>query len=182
MHRTDATRELREAGAIKGWRDELYPITDALHAPPVALIERAAAPYFGIKVRACNCKLAAAPVEALHFSCRFHAPPVALIECAAAPYFGITVRAWPRIYSLISFLWHQGTPAAARLQQLHPVQSTDSLWELYPIMDALHALPVVFIECAVAPYCGYWLSRCAPAPACLQLQSCSDHRFLLPLS
>lgn len=47
---TDATRQLRDAGAIKGWRDELYPVTDAFHIPPLALIERAATAYFGIKV------------------------------------------------------------------------------------------------------------------------------------
>lgn len=46
----EATAALRQAGAITGWRDELYPVTHAFAAPPAALIERAAAPYFGIKV------------------------------------------------------------------------------------------------------------------------------------
>lgn len=45
----EATQTLREAGKITGWRNELYPVTHSFHAPPVALIERAAAPYFGIK-------------------------------------------------------------------------------------------------------------------------------------
>ena len=46
----EATATLRQAGKITGWRDELYPVTHAFEAPPAALIERAAAPYFGIKV------------------------------------------------------------------------------------------------------------------------------------
>ena len=57
------TKALREAGVIQGWRDELYPVTCAFHAPPLALIERAAAPHFGIKVRpsaaALRCRCAA---------------------------------------------------------------------------------------------------------------------------
>ena len=40
---------MREAGAIKGWRDELYPLGAAFDAPPALLIERAAAPYFGMR-------------------------------------------------------------------------------------------------------------------------------------
>jgi len=43
------TSALREAGIIKGWRDELYPVTRAFHDAPLAVIERAAAPHFGIK-------------------------------------------------------------------------------------------------------------------------------------
>ena len=46
----EATATLRQAGTITGWRDELYPVTHAFDAPPAALIERAAAPYFGVKV------------------------------------------------------------------------------------------------------------------------------------
>jgi 8-oxo-dGTP pyrophosphatase MutT (NUDIX family) len=45
----EATATLRQAGTITGWRDELYPVTHAFEAPPAALIERAAAPYFGVK-------------------------------------------------------------------------------------------------------------------------------------
>ena len=45
----EVTVALRDAGLIRGWRDELYPITEDFHEPPLALIERAAAPYFGIK-------------------------------------------------------------------------------------------------------------------------------------
>lgn len=39
---------LREQGVITGWRDERYPVTRAWGAPPVALLERAAAALFGI--------------------------------------------------------------------------------------------------------------------------------------
>lgn len=42
--------ELRhEHGLLSGWRDELYPVTPAFDAEPLLLIERAAAPYFGIR-------------------------------------------------------------------------------------------------------------------------------------
>lgn len=51
----EATAALQEAGIITGWRNELYPVTHAFGAPPAALIERAAAPYFGVKVKtACS--------------------------------------------------------------------------------------------------------------------------------
>ena len=40
---------MREEGVITGWRDELYPVTSGFYAPPVMLIERAAATHFGIK-------------------------------------------------------------------------------------------------------------------------------------
>ena len=36
-------------GLIAGWRNELYPAVQAFHDEPAFLIERAAAPYFGIK-------------------------------------------------------------------------------------------------------------------------------------
>ena len=39
---------LREQGVITGWRDERYPVTRAWGTPPLALIERAAAAFFGI--------------------------------------------------------------------------------------------------------------------------------------
>jgi hypothetical protein len=40
---------MRDAGAIRGWRDELYPLGAAFDAPPSLLVERAAAPYFGMR-------------------------------------------------------------------------------------------------------------------------------------
>lgn len=40
---------MRDAGAIRGWRNELYPLGPAFDAPPSLLIERAAAPYFGMR-------------------------------------------------------------------------------------------------------------------------------------
>eukprot|EP00850_Spirogloea_muscicola_P025373 SM002882S10731 [mRNA] locus=s2882:2:1624:- [translate_table: standard] len=50
---TDATaavlQRLRSKGVITGWRDELYPASVDYHSPPLLLIERAAAPLFGIK-------------------------------------------------------------------------------------------------------------------------------------
>ena len=42
--------ELRQAGAIEGWRDELYPVTESFNEQPLLLVERAAATYLGIKV------------------------------------------------------------------------------------------------------------------------------------
>lgn len=42
--------ELRDKhGLLSGWRDELYPVTPAFDAKPLLLMERAAAPYFGIR-------------------------------------------------------------------------------------------------------------------------------------
>jgi hypothetical protein len=42
--------ELRsKQGLLSGWRDELYPVAPAFDAPPLLLIERAAAPFFGIR-------------------------------------------------------------------------------------------------------------------------------------
>jgi hypothetical protein len=42
--------ELRKKhGLLTGWRNELYPVTPAFDAKPLLLIERAAAPYFGIR-------------------------------------------------------------------------------------------------------------------------------------
>ncbi|PSC70515.1 nudix hydrolase chloroplastic-like isoform X1 [Micractinium conductrix] len=40
---------LRGEGLIEGWRNELYPAVRAFHDEPAFLIERAAAPHFGIK-------------------------------------------------------------------------------------------------------------------------------------
>lgn len=39
---------LRQQGVITGWRDECYPVTRAWGTPPLALLERAAAAFFGI--------------------------------------------------------------------------------------------------------------------------------------
>lgn len=39
---------LREAGHVRGWRNELFGVTAALSAPAFAVIERAAARYFGL--------------------------------------------------------------------------------------------------------------------------------------
>jgi hypothetical protein len=41
--------QLRDEGSLTGWRGELYPVLTAFHAEPLALVERAAAPYFGIR-------------------------------------------------------------------------------------------------------------------------------------
>lgn len=40
---------LRQEGLIEGWRNELYPAVQAFHDEPAFLMERAAAPHFGIK-------------------------------------------------------------------------------------------------------------------------------------
>eukprot|EP00879_Flechtneria_rotunda_P013380 GHRR01013970.1.p1 GENE.GHRR01013970.1~~GHRR01013970.1.p1 ORF type:complete len:379 (+),score=64.49 GHRR01013970.1:372-1508(+) len=46
----DALAALRQqAGLFRGWRDEQYPVKAAFDEQPKLLIERAAAPYFGIK-------------------------------------------------------------------------------------------------------------------------------------
>ncbi|KAI7844901.1 hypothetical protein COHA_001550 [Chlorella ohadii] len=42
-------QQLRAEGLIEGWRDELYPAVQAFHDEPAFLVERAAAPHFGIK-------------------------------------------------------------------------------------------------------------------------------------
>lgn len=41
--------ELRNKGVIKGWRDELFPASNIFTSQPVALIERASVPYYGVK-------------------------------------------------------------------------------------------------------------------------------------
>jgi 8-oxo-dGTP pyrophosphatase MutT (NUDIX family) len=40
---------LRDAGIISGWRNEMYPVLTSFYAQPSLLLERAAAPLFGIK-------------------------------------------------------------------------------------------------------------------------------------
>lgn len=42
-------RRLRDDGRIAGWRDELFPVATAFDAEPLLLLERAAAPFFGIR-------------------------------------------------------------------------------------------------------------------------------------
>lgn len=44
-----ALRDLAAKGAIKGWRDEPYPVTTAFAAPPLLRMERAAVPHFGVR-------------------------------------------------------------------------------------------------------------------------------------
>ena len=43
------TAALREAGLVKGWRDELLSVATSFDAPPVLLIERACLPLWGGK-------------------------------------------------------------------------------------------------------------------------------------
>ena len=42
-------QELREDGALTGWRSESYPVLTSFHSEPLALVERAAAVHLGIK-------------------------------------------------------------------------------------------------------------------------------------
>jgi len=39
---------LKEKGAVKGWRDELYPVSDSFYNPPIFLMERAATDLLGV--------------------------------------------------------------------------------------------------------------------------------------
>jgi len=39
---------LREQGVVKGWRDEMYPVTDSFYSEPTFVIERAAASLLGV--------------------------------------------------------------------------------------------------------------------------------------
>ncbi|WP_404991408.1 DUF4743 domain-containing protein [Cupriavidus pauculus] len=41
-------RQLADAGHVRGWRNELFAVTPALDAAPFAVIERAAARFFGL--------------------------------------------------------------------------------------------------------------------------------------
>jgi 8-oxo-dGTP pyrophosphatase MutT (NUDIX family) len=40
--------ELKEAGIVTGWRDELYPVSDSFYNPPFFLMERAATDLLGV--------------------------------------------------------------------------------------------------------------------------------------
>jgi hypothetical protein len=42
-------QRLREDGMLKDWRDEIYPVGTAFHAPPLFEMERAAAVAFGVR-------------------------------------------------------------------------------------------------------------------------------------
>lgn len=42
------SRQLADAGHVRGWRDELFAVTAALNAPAVAVVERAAARFLGL--------------------------------------------------------------------------------------------------------------------------------------
>ena len=55
------TAALRDAGVVRGWRGELYPVLGSFGQPPLCLVERAAAPHFGIKVRAAEAALTNKP-------------------------------------------------------------------------------------------------------------------------
>ena len=44
-----AMSSLKDSGITTGWRNELYPVLKSFYDPPVLLLERAAAPFFGIK-------------------------------------------------------------------------------------------------------------------------------------
>jgi hypothetical protein len=44
-----ALRALADAGIIKGWRDEYYPVGTSFTAPPLMLMERAAVVFFGVR-------------------------------------------------------------------------------------------------------------------------------------
>ena len=52
-HRSEAAdralRDLRERGAVAGWRDEMYPVAAAYGATPLLQMERAAIPLFGVR-------------------------------------------------------------------------------------------------------------------------------------
>lgn len=46
----ETLRELRDEGFILGWRDELYPVVGTtFNDDPALLVERAAAPFLGVK-------------------------------------------------------------------------------------------------------------------------------------
>jgi 8-oxo-dGTP pyrophosphatase MutT (NUDIX family) len=48
----EVARDLAARGDLTAWRDEMYPVSDAFGAPPLLLLERAAARYFGIATHA----------------------------------------------------------------------------------------------------------------------------------
>ena len=51
--RTDAlatvTSMLNKQGIIKGWRNELLPISESFSSPPIVLLERASCAHFGVR-------------------------------------------------------------------------------------------------------------------------------------
>jgi 8-oxo-dGTP pyrophosphatase MutT (NUDIX family) len=48
------TRALAEQGVITGWRDEWYAVGEAFDQPPLTLLERAAARFFGVTTYAAH--------------------------------------------------------------------------------------------------------------------------------
>lgn len=44
----DVLAQLRAAGRVPGWRDELYPVNQSFGEEPLLVMERAAAPLFGV--------------------------------------------------------------------------------------------------------------------------------------
>ncbi|MFM2065115.1 MAG: hypothetical protein RLZZ584_24 [Pseudomonadota bacterium] len=48
-------RELRTAGVLRGWRDETFPLLERAGAPPLALIERASARFWGCLTEGAHC-------------------------------------------------------------------------------------------------------------------------------
>lgn len=44
----EVAAQLAGRGALRGWRDEFFAVTDALDAEPMAMVERAAARYLGL--------------------------------------------------------------------------------------------------------------------------------------
>ena len=43
------TSQLRDRGIIRGWRNELLPLTSSFTSPPMLLLERAACSHFGVR-------------------------------------------------------------------------------------------------------------------------------------
>ena len=71
---------LREEGVIGGWRDELYPVLASFHDPPALLLERAAAPFFGIKAYGTATRSQSPAILSMD------APPPLQIHLLAAPF------------------------------------------------------------------------------------------------
>lgn len=45
----EVARRMADAGTIRGWRGERYPVAPSFHAEPLMQLERAAVPHFGIR-------------------------------------------------------------------------------------------------------------------------------------
>jgi 8-oxo-dGTP pyrophosphatase MutT (NUDIX family) len=57
-------RQLRAAGVLRGWRDEIFPLLDRAGAAPLALIERASARFWGCLTEGAHCNGLALPAQA----------------------------------------------------------------------------------------------------------------------